>query len=128
MVQLMREDSIAASKAYQEYGAYCDGDTSPALRSLLAAYDEDDADAAKEVLNSPAIKNLDIDFARLAKHIKLPTSDLEAAAAQLGAQRAAASETVDAKKVVQETKALEETAPEPPKPSQDEDDDEDGLC
>ncbi len=133
MVQLMREDSIAASKAFTQYGAYCDGDTAPALRALLAAFDEEDGDAAKEALNSSAIKNLDIDFARLAKQIKLPTSELEAAAAQLGAQRAAASEAADAQKVVAESKALEEEAAAasvlaPVQPPADDEDDEDDLC
>ena len=69
LVYLMKEDHIAATKAYDAYGAYCDGETSPALRRLLAAFDEEDHEAAKEAINSKAIKNLDIDFARLARLI-----------------------------------------------------------
>ena len=42
MVQLMREDHIAASKAFEMYGGYCDGETRQALRALLEAFDEDD--------------------------------------------------------------------------------------
>ena len=40
----MKEDHIAATKAYDAYGAYCDGETSPALRRLLAAFDEEDGE------------------------------------------------------------------------------------
>ena len=117
----MKEDHIAATKAYDAYGAYCDGETSPALRRLLAAFDEEDHEAAKEAINSKAIKNLDIDFARLARLIpvsdvnliyillmqifdkilliffslllQLPDSEgLANAAAKLGAERAAVAE------------------------------------
>ena len=138
MVQLMREDHIAASKAFEMYGGYCDGETAPALRALLEAFDEQDGDAAKEAINSKAIKDLDIDFARLAKQIVLPDSEgLEAAAAKLGAERAAVAkkekEEKDATKaatnvassvdtpeeVIDQQKTLEE---------EDDDDDEDDLC
>jgi len=136
MVQLMREDHIAASKAFEMYGGYCDGETTSALRSLLEAFDEQDGDAAKEAINSKAIKDLDIDFARLAKQIVLPDSaGLEAAAAKLGAERAAVakkekedaaaaptpivSSSVDTpEEVIEQQKTLEE----------EEEDDEDDLC
>jgi len=88
-------------------------------------------DAAKEVIDSKAVKNLDIDFARLAKQIKLPDSDaFDAAAAKLGAersavvekekraaakQRAEASSAMPPEDVVEEQKKLEES-------------DEDDLC
>ena len=66
------------------YGAYCDHETQRALGSLLEAFDEQDGDAAKEAINSKALKDLDIDFARLTKQIVLPDSDgLEAAAAKV---------------------------------------------
>ena len=132
MVHLMLEDHIAATKAFDSYGVYCDGETTSALRKLLLAFDEQDGEAAKEAINSKAVKNFDIDFARLAKHIVLPDSDeLEAAAAKLGAERDAAvqkekdeaiakrhaemeaqaasgSSAADPEDVVQQQKALEE--------------------
>lgn len=135
MVQLMREDHIAATKAFEMYGGYCDHETQRALGSLLEAFDEQDGDAAKEAINNKALKDLDIDFARLAKQIVLPDSDgLEAAAAKLGAERAAvakeekekaeaskaATETTTPKEVIEEQKALEADG--------DDSDDDDGLC
>lgn len=126
LVHLMKEDHIAAMKSFDTYGVYCDGATAPALRQLLAAFDEEDGDAAKEAINSKAIKDLDIDFARLARLIPLPENNLEAAAAQLGAERAAVLDkekeaivaATYAAQVAEEQKELEE----------DDDDDEDGLC
>ena len=103
------------------------------FRSLIGAFDEEDGDAAKEAIESKAIKNLDIDFARLAKQIKLPDSDaFNAAAAKLGEERnkvveqekkaardakraAGESSAMEPEQVVEEQKKLEES-------------DEDDLC
>jgi len=141
MVHLMLEDHIAAMKAFEMYGAYCDMETQRALGSLLDAFDEQDGDAAKEAVNSKALKDLDIDFARLTKQIVLPDSaGLEEAAAKLGAERAAvakkekekaeaiksATETTTAssadtpKEVIEQQKALEADG--------DGSDDDDELC
>jgi hypothetical protein len=137
MVQLMREDHIAATKAFEMYGAYCDHETQRALGTLLEAFDEQDGDAAKEAINSKALKDLDIDFARLAKQIVLPdTAGLEEAAAKLGAERAAvakkekekaeaskaatASSADTPKEVIEQQKALEADG--------DDSDDDDELC
>lgn len=137
MVQLMRDDHIAASKAFGAYGAYCDNETAPALRNLLEAFDEQDGEGAKEAINSKAIKNLDIDYARLAKHIVLPDSaDLEAAAAKLGAERAeaAAKEKAAAKAAKERAEAAASSAASPQevieeqKKLEEDDDDEDDLC
>lgn len=88
---MAREDSVAASKAYQEFGGYCDPDLTLAINDVLLAFEEDDAEAAKEALNRPCVKDLDIEITRMIKKIKLPDSDgLQAAAARFGAQRAAA--------------------------------------
>ena len=60
------------------------------MNSILNAFEEEDAEAAKEGLNRPCIKDLEIEFTRMIKKIKLPDADgLEAAAADFGAQRAA---------------------------------------
>ena len=60
------------------------------MKTILNGFEEEDAEAAKEGLNRPCIKDLDIEFTRMVKKIKLPDSgDLEAAAANFGAQRAA---------------------------------------
>lgn len=133
MVQLMREDAVAATKAFNAYGGYCEGDVTAALRTLLAAFEEEDGDAAKEALACPAIRDLDIDYARLAKQIPLPDSGgLEAAAAALGAKRVEATAGATAKaapepeeEVHEEQKELENSAS---KSDKDDDDDDDELC
>ena len=85
LTQLAQEDVVAANKAYNEFGGWCETDLAAALQITLQAFEEEDAEAAKEGLNKPAIKNLDIEFARMAvKDIPLPdTGDLEAAASQV---------------------------------------------
>lgn len=135
MVQLMREDHIAAGKAFATHGGWCDGETAPALRSLLEAFDEQDGEAAKEAINSKAIKNLDIDFARLAKLIVLPDSaDLEAAAAKLGAERAAIAEKAKAEKIAAAAAQSKSSAAAPTEVVEEEkaleegDEDEEDLC
>ena len=133
MLQLMRKDHIAASKAFEMYGGYCDRETRQALRALLEAFDEEDGDAAKEAINSKAIKDLDIDFARLAKHIVLPDSaGLEAAASKLGAERAAVAnkekeEAAEKKAAISSVQPPEEVI-EQQKTLEAEDNDDDDLC
>jgi len=89
LVHLAREDAVAASKAYQEFGGYCDPDLTLAMNDVLTAFDEEDADAAVEALNRPCVKDLDIEVTRMVKKIKLPDSGLLAAAARFGAHREA---------------------------------------
>ena len=89
LVQLVREDTVAASKAYQEFGGYCDPDLTLAMSDTLAAFDDEDAEAASEALNRPCVKDLDVEITRMLKKIKLPDSGLLAAAARFGAHREA---------------------------------------
>lgn len=42
------------------------------IEQLLAAYDEEDRDAAKSALASPFIRNMDVEYARLAQMVPLP--------------------------------------------------------
>lgn len=39
---------------------------------LLQAYDDDDADTARQALNSSFIKHMDVEYARLARDLPLP--------------------------------------------------------
>ena len=139
MVQLVKEDNVAASKAFEAWGNYCDSETFTVLKSLLEAFDDQDGDAAKEAINSKAIRDFDIDFARLAKSIVLPDSaGLEAAAAKLGAERAAVAEKEKAAAIAAkaatssiappEVVAQEERSLEQEKSHDHEDDEEDDLC
>merc|ERR1719189_837843 len=104
---------LAANKAYSEFGGWCDTDLAAAIQITLQGFEDEDAEAAKEGLNKPAIKNLDIEFARMAtKDIPLPdTGSLEAAASQFGAQRAEA--TVPQKENIA---VVEEPIPSPKDP------------
>lgn len=42
---------------------------------LLQAYDNEDADAAREALNSPFIKHMDVEYAKLARGLPLPQQE-----------------------------------------------------
>jgi len=133
LTQLAREDVVAANKAYTEFGGWCETDLAAALQILLQGFEEDDADAAKEGLSKPAIKNLDIEFARMAANdIPLPDSGgLEAAASQYGAQRAKVSAT-EKEEVKTLNKDKEQTTDHNDTAAQqkelEEDEDEEGLC
>lgn len=72
LVQLAREDYVAAEKAFKEWGNCCDVQEVQTLESLLQAYDDEDADLARRALASPFIKHMDIEYARLAHELKLP--------------------------------------------------------
>ena len=81
---------MAASKAYNMFGGYCDPDLSVAMHDLLNAFEEEDPEEAKVALNKACIRDLDIEFTRMLKKITLPDSGgLQAAAADFGAKRAA---------------------------------------
>lgn len=76
LVQIARGDQVAAEKAFKEWGNYCDAPEVQTLEMLLQAYDDDDPDAAKQALNSPFIKHMDVEYARLARDLPLPTGML----------------------------------------------------
>ena len=42
------------------------------LESLLQAYDEEDPEGVKAALESPFIKHMDVEYARLARDLPLP--------------------------------------------------------
>jgi gamma-soluble NSF attachment protein len=72
LVQLAREDCVAAEKAFKEWGNCCDVQEIQTLESLLQAYDEEDPELARRALSSPFIKHMDIEYAKLARDLKLP--------------------------------------------------------
>ncbi|XP_018323006.1 gamma-soluble NSF attachment protein-like [Agrilus planipennis] len=72
LVQLAREDVVAAEKAFKEWGNYCEGPEVQTLEMLLQAYDDEDPDVAKKALNNPFIKHMDVEYAILARDLKLP--------------------------------------------------------
>ncbi len=95
LVELARDDTVAAAKQFAAWGGYCDGDQTAAIKTILSGFDDEDGEVARQGLSMNAIKGLDVEFTILARDIKVPESGaaggLEAAAAAMGAQRAAAA-------------------------------------
>ncbi|KAM7534652.1 hypothetical protein Aperf_G00000114041 [Anoplocephala perfoliata] len=75
IIKLIQEDSVAAGKVYGEaIEKYRFGETDDAgaVARLLQVYDSCDSAAASEVLSQPTFRNLETEFARLARSIKFP--------------------------------------------------------
>ncbi|XP_040579962.1 gamma-soluble NSF attachment protein [Lepeophtheirus salmonis] len=73
LCHLMMEDGVAAAKFWAQWGGYCDSDIGSTLQRILRGYnDEEDAELVKEGLNSPVIRQLDVEFALMARKIKVP--------------------------------------------------------
>lgn len=78
-------------------------DQAGAIETILQGFDQEDSEAVKSGLNSGAIKNLDVEFARLARDVPLPEgSGLEAAAREYAIQK------------MEDMKINPPPAPEPP--------------
>ncbi|KAF7988310.1 hypothetical protein HCN44_000883 [Aphidius gifuensis] len=75
LVQLARGDQVAAEKAFREWGNCCDDPEIQTLEMLLQAYDNEDANAARAALNSPFIKHMDVEYAKLARDLPLPQQE-----------------------------------------------------
>lgn len=72
LVQLGRDDYVAAEKAFKEWGNCCDPQEVQTLEMLLQAYDDEDPDLASQALASPFIRHMDVEYARLAMELPLP--------------------------------------------------------
>ncbi|KAG8222645.1 hypothetical protein J437_LFUL003767 [Ladona fulva] len=72
LVQLAREDTVAAEKAFKEWGNYCDPQEVQTLEMLLQGFDEEDGDMVSRALNSPFIRHMDVEYSRLARDLPLP--------------------------------------------------------
>ncbi|XP_037797832.1 gamma-soluble NSF attachment protein-like [Penaeus monodon] len=77
LVQLARGDPVAAEKAFREWGAYCDQEEVSTLEMLIQAFDEEDGDMARKALNSPFIKHMDVEYAKLARSLPIPKTSQE---------------------------------------------------
>lgn len=117
LVQLAREDNVAAEKAFKEWGNCCDVQEVQTLESLLQAYDDEDPELAKRALMSPFIRHMDVEYARLSRELKLPKGMATAPKAPI-IENAAASYV---------SPGGGSSSAEPPAPA-DDDEDEGGLC
>lgn len=111
LVHLHRGDFVAADKCVREsysFPGYSTSEDAIAMNTLLAGYDEQDEDVVYRICNSPLLKYMDNDYAKLAISLKVPGGGVKkkkAPAAPQGGDSAA------------------------PAPAEDEDDDyEGGLC
>lgn len=77
LVQLARGDSVAAEKAFREWGSYCENEEVQTLEMLIQAFDEEDGDMAIKVLNCPFIKHMDVEYAKLARSLPVPKCSQE---------------------------------------------------
>lgn len=139
LVQLARDDYVAAEKAFKEWGNCCDVQEVQTLEMLLQAFDDEDPDAARQALASPFIRHMDVEYSRLARDLELPklpattapkANVIENAAAQYRSPNAAGKEQHSAKAAEEVGTAGGSSAGgRPPVPDEEEEDEEDeGLC
>lgn len=120
LVQLAREDYVAAEKAFKEWGNCCDPAEVQTLESLLQAYDDEDPELALRALSSSFIKHMDIEYAKLARDLKLPRGMI--------APKAAVIENATASYVSQSTGGESAGASASGGGVADQEEDEGGLC
>ncbi|KAL0132521.1 hypothetical protein PUN28_000337 [Cardiocondyla obscurior] len=146
LVQLARGDQVAAEKAFKEWGNCCEAPEVQTLEMLLQAYDNEDADAARSALNSPFIKHMDVEYAKLARGLPLPQQEYAIPPAGVrvnatesyvspNAEQATAETEVnhtknEVSKSSQSTEKNPEVAPssKPTQKQEEEEDYEGGLC
>ncbi|XP_036146506.1 gamma-soluble NSF attachment protein [Monomorium pharaonis] len=149
LVQLARGDQVAAEKAFKEWGNYCEAPEVQTLETLLQAYDNEDADAARAALNSPFIKHMDVEYAKLARGLPLPQQEYAIPPAGVRANAAESYVSPNSSKIdgqatveaevnksgVSETSQSTERKPEvasPPKSTENQEEEDDyeegGLC
>ncbi|KAL7640354.1 UNVERIFIED_CONTAM: hypothetical protein RMT77_008625 [Armadillidium vulgare] len=77
LVQLARGDTIAAEKAFREWGGCAEFEEVQTVNSLIQGFDEQDGDMVLKALNSAFIKHMDVEYAKLAKIIPVPKTSEE---------------------------------------------------
>lgn len=75
LIHLMREDFVAADKAFKEGYNYCERDECNTLMDLLEGYDQGDAEQLNRALNSPFIKHMDVEYARIARSLQVTETE-----------------------------------------------------
>uniref|UniRef100_A0AAV2JZU5 Gamma-soluble NSF attachment protein n=1 Tax=Knipowitschia caucasica TaxID=637954 RepID=A0AAV2JZU5_KNICA len=102
LIHLHRGDFVAADKCVREsysLPGYSGSEDCVAMETLLQGYDEQDEDQAYRVCNSPLLKYMDNDYAKLAISLRVPGGGAKKkkapAAPQGGASGAPAEEEDD---------------------------------
>lgn len=130
LVQLARGDAVAAEKAYKEWGSNCEVAEMQTLEQILQAYDEEDRESAKRALASPFIRNMDVEYARLAATVPLPEAMEPAprAAVRENAAPSYVSPNATSTTTAEVSNEEVEESPYAPVTYAKKSDDEDGLC
>lgn len=76
LIHLTRGDLIAAQKAFQGKHSYVEQEEVATIETLLTAFDEEDGELAARALNSPFLKHMDVEYAKLARNLTLPDSTI----------------------------------------------------
>ncbi|XP_075990689.1 gamma-soluble NSF attachment protein-like [Anticarsia gemmatalis] len=129
LVQLARGDAVAAEKAYKEWGSNCEMAEIQTLEQLLQAYDEEDRESAKRALASPFIRNMDVEYARLAATVPLPEGMEPAPRATVRENAAPSYVSANAQSTTTaDVMKEDDESPYEPVTYTKKSDDEDGLC
>jgi len=72
LVQVAREDTVAAGKVWSQWGGLCDSSQSGAVNDILNGFNENDGEMARRGLSSPTVMHMDNVYARLARDIVVP--------------------------------------------------------
>jgi len=72
LIELMRGDRVASEKVFREWGGWLEGNQARAVTNMLQGFDEQDFAQVDEALTCTAVKELDLDFAKLARDIPRP--------------------------------------------------------
>uniref|UniRef100_A0A8D9BLD3 Gamma-soluble NSF attachment protein n=1 Tax=Cacopsylla melanoneura TaxID=428564 RepID=A0A8D9BLD3_9HEMI len=122
LVQLARGDTVAAEKAFKEWGNCCEAPEVQTLEKLLQSFDEEDGEGARAALNDPFIKHMDVEYSRLARDLPLPAPTVTTPRPSTVRQNAAPSY------VSPREQGGSSTQPAAPKTPGSEDEFEGGLC
>lgn len=98
LVHLHRGDFVAADKCVREsysFPGYSGSEDAAAMETLLQGYDEQDEEQAYRVCNSPLLKYMDNDYAKLAISLKVPGGGVKKKKAPQGGASGAPAEEED---------------------------------
>lgn len=145
IVHLSRGDYVAADKEFRDGISCVEDDEIYTVETLLEAYDQEDPETAARALNSPFIKHMDVEYAKLARALHVPGSilsegrtrpeptasrSLQSPVTDLPPKRIAEPPTSELGNLTLSQKDGER--PPPPqsdaRPAEDDDDYEGGLC
>lgn len=70
LMQLIRDDIVAATKAFSDYAVFVEQEEKNTLNQLLYGFDNMDSRQIISALNHPFIKSLDIEFAKIARTLQ----------------------------------------------------------